>query len=98
MTTFKCSCAEFIVSRQAVHSRPIEFYQAVLEWLDKSDLSYMRTGYVMEFIWHYIFTGKEVYIDATERMFVSAVWVAAATITVFNSARHCSQYCIRNPC
>lgn len=58
----QCSCAEFIVSRQAVHSRPIQFYEAVLEWFNNTSLRAYKTGYAMEFVWHYIFTGKDIFL------------------------------------
>lgn len=50
-------CSQFAVSRDQIHARPIQTYQAILDWV----LEYQwddRSGQVLEYTWPYLFTGR----------------------------------------
>lgn len=48
-------CAQFAVSRDQVHKRPLEFYVDALKWLHETQLDDPTSGRVFEYIWHIIF-------------------------------------------
>lgn len=54
------SCAQFIVSRTRILSRPKAFYERCLKWLYETDMPTFHSSRVFEYIWRYIFTGQEV--------------------------------------
>lgn len=57
-------CAEFIVSRERVRSRPLEFYIEAKKWLTSTDtLTPLQLSYVFEYSWHYIFTGQPIVVQ-----------------------------------
>jgi hypothetical protein len=61
-------CAEFIVSRKALHSRPLEFYTAAQKWITTTDaLTPLQLAYVFEYTWHYIFTGKPIIMQPQQQ-------------------------------
>lgn len=54
------SCAQFVVSKARILSRPKAFYERCLKWLYETDMPTFHSSRVFEYIWHYIFTGLEV--------------------------------------
>ncbi|CCG81516.1 Putative uncharacterized protein [Taphrina deformans PYCC 5710] len=48
-------CAQFAVTRDAVHLRSLEFYQNLIHWLEDSDGTDWQLGRVLEYTWHIIF-------------------------------------------
>lgn len=53
--TYNC-CAEFIVSRAAIRSRPLEFYVKAWDWLWKTQWNDYLTSRFFEYTWHMVFT------------------------------------------
>lgn len=51
-------CGQFSLSRERVHSIPKTTFIFYREWLLKTDISDYLSGRVFEYIWQYIFTGK----------------------------------------
>lgn len=49
--------AQFYVSKENIHSRPLDFYIRMYIWVMTTKYK-VRCGYVMEHIWHIIFTGN----------------------------------------
>ena len=49
--------AQFYVSRENIHRNPLEFYVKMYNWVMTTQYK-VRCGYVMEHIWHIIFTGN----------------------------------------
>jgi len=61
-------CAEFIVSKKALHSRPLEFYTAAQKWITTTDtFTPMQLAYVFEYTWHYIFTGQPIIMQPQQQ-------------------------------
>lgn len=50
-------CSQFAVSRDAIHSRPLDVYQRLLDWATSYEED-EDSGRVFEFSWPYIFTGR----------------------------------------
>lgn len=48
-------CAQFAVSRDQVHVRPLSDYVHFREWILETELEDEKSGRVMEFLWHVIF-------------------------------------------
>lgn len=48
-------CAQFVVSKQAVHQRPLQFYESAKRWILDSESSDWSIGRVFEYTWHIIF-------------------------------------------
>ena len=48
-------CAQFAVSRDQVHKRPLGFYVGAFKWLHDTPLDDDTSGRVFEHIWHIIF-------------------------------------------
>lgn len=48
-------CAQFAVSRDQVHKRPLEYYVGALRWLHDTLLDDATSGRVLEYLWHIIF-------------------------------------------
>ncbi|KAF2272155.1 uncharacterized protein EI97DRAFT_386417 [Westerdykella ornata] len=57
-------CAQFAVSRDRIRQVPIERFHHYRNWLLKTSMDDQWSGRVFEYIWHYIFTGHEVYCPA----------------------------------
>lgn len=51
-------CAQFAVTREAVHGRPREFYRSLVAWLERSGGTDWQLGRVLEYTWHILF-GKD---------------------------------------
>ena len=51
-------CAQFAVSKDQVHKRPLSDYEHFRDWIVDTEESDAKSGRVMEFLWHVIF-GKE---------------------------------------
>ena len=49
--------AQFYVSKENIHRNPLEFYIKMYNWVMTTKYK-VRCGYVMEHIWHVIFTGN----------------------------------------
>jgi hypothetical protein len=54
-------CAQFAVSRDRIQSLPRSQYIFYREWLLKTSLSDYISGRIWEYVWHYLFTGKNVH-------------------------------------
>jgi len=48
-------CAQFAVSREQVHKRPLEDYMKFRDWIIHTEKSDAKSGRVMEYLWHVIF-------------------------------------------
>lgn len=48
-------CAQFVVTRDAVHARPLEFYRQIRAWILESPGTDWQVGRVLEYTWHIIF-------------------------------------------
>ncbi|KAF2688068.1 hypothetical protein K458DRAFT_415142 [Lentithecium fluviatile CBS 122367] len=57
-------CAQFAVSRDRIRQVPIQRFQHYRNWLMTTPIPDQYSGRVLEYIWHYIFTGHEVYCPA----------------------------------
>ena len=57
-------CAQFALSRERIRQVPIERLIHYRKWLLNTGLDDTYSGRVFEYIWHYIFTGHEVYCPA----------------------------------
>jgi hypothetical protein len=57
-------CAQFAVSRERVRQVPLERLVHYRRWLLETTMDDQFSGRVFEYIWHYIFTGHEVYCPA----------------------------------
>lgn len=53
-------CAQFAVSRELVRKHAKEDYVKWREWLVKTPITDKYSGRVLEYLWHWIFTGEEV--------------------------------------
>ncbi|KAI9055287.1 hypothetical protein LZ554_000249 [Drepanopeziza brunnea f. sp. 'monogermtubi'] len=53
-------CAQFAISRDRIRGLPLARYVAFREWLLKTNMSDYFSGRVFEYIWQFIFTGKNV--------------------------------------
>lgn len=51
-------CAQFAVSREQIHRRPLQDYVSIRQWLLETELDDSLSGRVLEYLWHVIF-GKE---------------------------------------
>lgn len=51
-------CAQFAVSRDAIHSLPVSRYVWFRDWIMRTELSDYIAGRVFEYLWPYIFTGR----------------------------------------
>jgi hypothetical protein len=54
-------CAQFAVSRDRIRAIPKERYVYYRDWLLNTPLSDSISGRVWEYLWHYVFTGQNVY-------------------------------------
>jgi hypothetical protein len=57
-------CAQFALSRERIRQVPIERLLHYRKWLLNTGMADTYSGRVFEYIWHYIFTGHEVYCPA----------------------------------
>ncbi|KAF2649396.1 hypothetical protein K491DRAFT_698131 [Lophiostoma macrostomum CBS 122681] len=57
-------CAQFAVSRDRIRQIPIERFVHYRRWLLETTMDDQFSGRIFEYIWHYIFTGHEVYCPA----------------------------------
>lgn len=57
-------CAQFALSRERIRQVPIERFLHYRRWLLNTGMDDQYSGRVFEYIWHYIFTGHEVYCPA----------------------------------
>ncbi len=57
-------CAQFAVSRQRIREVPLERFIHYRKWLLTTGIDDQFSGRIFEYIWHYIFTGHEVYCPA----------------------------------
>ncbi|KAF2000554.1 hypothetical protein P154DRAFT_491705 [Amniculicola lignicola CBS 123094] len=57
-------CAQFVVSRERIRQIPLARFQHYRKWLLETQMDDQFSGRIFEYIWHYIFTGHEVYCPA----------------------------------
>lgn len=57
-------CAQFAVSKDRIRQVPRERFVHYRNWLVETTMDDLFSGRVLEYIWHYIFTGHEVYCPA----------------------------------
>ncbi|KAF2195458.1 hypothetical protein K469DRAFT_744035 [Zopfia rhizophila CBS 207.26] len=57
-------CAQFAVSRERIQMVPRERFIHYRKWLIETTMDDQFSGRIFEYIWHYIFTGHEVYCPA----------------------------------
>ncbi|KAL5405761.1 hypothetical protein PMIN06_008758 [Paraphaeosphaeria minitans] len=57
-------CAQFALSKERIRQVPIERLLHYRKWLLQTGMEDQYSGRVFEYIWHYIFTGHEVYCPA----------------------------------
>lgn len=57
-------CAQFAVSRDRIRQVPLERFIHYRRWLLETTMDDQFSGRIFEYIWHYIFTGHEVYCPA----------------------------------
>ncbi|PSN64443.1 hypothetical protein BS50DRAFT_575889 [Corynespora cassiicola Philippines] len=57
-------CAQFAVSRERIRQVPLERFIHYRRWLMTTAMDDQFSGRIFEYIWHYIFTGHEVYCPA----------------------------------
>lgn len=57
-------CAQFALSRDRIRQVPIERLLHYRRWLLHTGMDDTYSGRIFEYIWHYIFTGHEVYCPA----------------------------------
>lgn len=62
-------CAQFAVSRDRIRQVPIERFIHYRKWLLTTSMDDQFSGRIFEYIWHYIFTGHEVYCPAQNTCF-----------------------------
>lgn len=53
-------CGQFAISKDTIRSQPLERYVFYRDWLLRTDLSDYISGRVWEYIWQFIFTGKNI--------------------------------------
>lgn len=54
-------CAEFLVSKQRIHARPLSFYEEALSWLEATSSDRYWAGRIFEYVWHIIFGEPALY-------------------------------------
>lgn len=52
-------CAQFAASRDAVRRLPLERYVEMRKWVMRTELSDFIVGRCFEYLWQYVFTGRE---------------------------------------
>ncbi|KAF2734694.1 hypothetical protein EJ04DRAFT_228946 [Polyplosphaeria fusca] len=57
-------CAQFAVSRDRIRQVPLARFKHYRQWLLTTNMDDQFSGRIFEYIWHYIFTGHEVYCPA----------------------------------
>ncbi|MCJ1254667.1 hypothetical protein MMC24_002482 [Lignoscripta atroalba] len=57
-------CAQFAVSRERILSIPLERFVFYRDWLLRTALTDYISGRIWEFVWHYVFTGRNTYCPA----------------------------------
>lgn len=57
-------CAQFALSKQRIRDVPIERFLHYRKWLLTTPMEDQYSGRIFEYIWHYIFTGHEVFCPA----------------------------------
>jgi hypothetical protein len=59
VANLRCNCcAQFYVSRHAILRHAKSVYEQLREWVRDTELSSYEAGLVLEFLWHFIFTGS----------------------------------------
>lgn len=57
-------CSQFAVSGERIRAIPLDEYKRIRNWLLKTRLSSSMSGRVFEYLWHYLWTGKNVLCPA----------------------------------
>lgn len=53
-------CAQFALSRDTILSKPLSLYISIRDWLLTTELPDAISGRVLEYIWQFLWTGREV--------------------------------------
>ena len=52
------ACAQFYVKKENIRRHPKELYIKIYKWIMTKKEDSLRTGFILEHSWHYIFTGS----------------------------------------
>jgi hypothetical protein len=52
------ACAQFYVKKENIRRHPKELYIKIYNWIMTKTEDSLRTGFILEHSWHYIFTGS----------------------------------------
>ena len=55
------ACAQFAVHRSCITRHPIEFWQRLYKWCEDTTLENYTSSRIFEYLWYYIFTGKNIF-------------------------------------
>jgi hypothetical protein len=53
-------CGQFAISKETIRSQPLARYVFYRDWLLRTDLSDYISGRVWEYMWQFVFTGKNI--------------------------------------
>lgn len=59
-------CAEFVVSKERIQSRPLRFYEDCLSWVEEASADRYWAGRIFEYMWHIIFGEPAMYYAPTK--------------------------------
>lgn len=54
-------CAEFVVAKERIQSRPLSFYEDCLNWVEEASSDRYWAGRIFEYMWHIIFGEPAMY-------------------------------------
>jgi len=76
-------CAQFAVSRSAIHRHPVETYVRQRDWLTRTELDSYTSGRIFEYIWQYLFTSSPVVCPDVEMCYCDTFSVCFPTSRAF---------------
>lgn len=62
-------CAQFALSRDKILEKPVRYYEKIRQWLWETDLHPGRSGRIMEYMWHIIFSMSPVHCPTAEHCY-----------------------------
>lgn len=77
-------CAQFAVSRDRIRQIPIERFHHYRNWLMTTTIPDQYSGRILEYIWHYIFTGHEVYCPAQNTCYCDGYGVCFGGLAAYD--------------
>jgi len=77
-------CAQFALSRDRIHSIPLSRFIFYRDWLLRTSLSDYISGRVWEYIWQFVFTGKNVFCPAQHACYCDGFGVCFGGEVEFN--------------